>query len=726
MTAPPPTTGPNQQAAPPPTPPPTPASTPEAEAPPSNAESVGAGISSAAANPGKTESRGDQVRQARLSFAAAAQFRDAIAGNQFNINLAQTASVDLGTPHELDDAGLRSLLDTFVVPTGLVAADAKVVVLRAAAGYGKLALAVWLLADRAGFGKVFRFGPGVDIGKLAVDGLSKDAGYVLDDLSSTAAASLTSFDLERLVSAFGKLNGRLIITVRPETQFTDGDINRYVLDLTGRPQPRAVLERHVTWRLGPGTRAAELLGRRDVAQLVADELPDTAPLQKAADLARLIADASGRPDQLVAVVRQRLTTLGDNDFTTWFDGLTDLYLKCFAISLAIFNGLPYEMVADTGLLLLKKFDVASATAVANKAVPEAADPFGDSRGTRLHKLRAHVDRAEVPTIYGKVPAEVVWYVDTSFPARVLRHVWQEHDRARNGLITWLRDLGGHQSQTVRIRAATAVGVLTTFAYDHMRHEVLARWAASNDVYRREAAAVALVGPAEDDDAGLRKAVHNLVEEWSRDSENLRATAARAYGTAIGLKNLGPALASLERIAVDDNNDDFDVVQAVCVSLAELVAHGSTEVNGRVLNLVRKWAVSRKPLQRVVAHLAFMYTAADLLVQRPDGVTWPSLLWFAYDHREHHHVIAELWARSLSSNDYDLALTVLDEWAEYVEKDATARRAFIGLMRTACAHSRVPYRLRGRAQRWLKPDSDTKARVTAAELLAVLPQEVQQS
>ncbi|MFI6099363.1 hypothetical protein ACIA8G_27730 [Lentzea sp. NPDC051213] len=716
MTSPPPTADPNP-AAPPPT------STPEAEAPPRNAESVGAGISSAAANPGTTESRGDQVRQARLSFAAAAQFRDAIAGNQFNINLSQTASVDLGT-HELTESGLRALVETFVIPPALTNSDAKVVVLRAAAGYGKLALAVWLLAHRSGFGRVFRLGPEVNVGKLAVDGLSKDAGYVVDDLSSTAAAALTAFDLERLASAFDKLNGRLIITVRPETQFTDGGIGRYVLDVGSRPQPRDVLASHLGFRLG--AQATRLLGRPDVAQLIADELPAAAPLQKAADLARLIAEASGQPDQLVAVVQQQLTTFGHNDFTTWFDGLTDLYLKCFAISLAIFNGLPYETVADAGLLLLKKFDVASGTAVATKAVPEAADPFGDSRGTRLHKLRAQVDRAEVSTIYGKVPAEVVRYVDTSFPTRVLQHVWKEHDRARNGLITWLRDLGGHQSQTVRIRAATAVGVLTTFAYDHMRHEVLARWAGSNDFYRREAAAVALVGPAEDDDAGLRKAVHNLVDEWSWGAANQRATAARAYGTAIGLKNPGPALTSLERIAIDDDNEDFDVVQAVCESLTELVAVGGTEIGGRVLNLILKWSVSRKPLHRVVAHLAFMYMAADLVIRRPDGVTWPSLLWFAYDHREHHRVIAELWARSLGSNEYELALTVLDEWAEYVEKDDTARRAFLGLMRTACAYNRVPFRLRGRAQRWLKPDADTKARTTAAELLAVLSQEVHQS
>lgn len=698
----------------------------EPEAAPRNAESVGAGISSAAANPGNTASRSDQVRQARLSFTADTQFRDAIAGDQhqYHFHAAHTTTTALGT-HQLSDEGLREIVGTFVTPKGLGVVNTKVVVLRAQAGHGKMALGVWMLVSRAKFGKVFRLGPDTDLRTLAVGGLTGNAGYVLDDLTSQAASAITSFDLDRLDAEFGRTGGQLIITVRPETQFTD-DINRYVLDVTARPQPRDVLERHLAWRMKTPGRAAGLLARPDVGRLIADELPATAPLRKAADLARLMAEAGDQPEQLVALVRRRLTTFDQNDFTTWFDGLTDLYLKCFAISLSIFNGLPYETVADAGLLLLKKFDVASGTAVATKAVPEAADPFGDSRGTRLHKLRAQVGRAQVQTVYGRVTAEVVRYTDTSFPARVLRHVWQEHDRARNGLITWLRDLGGHQSQTVRIRAATAVGVLTTFAYDHMRYEVLTRWASSNDVQRREAAAVALVGPAEDVDQGLRTAVRGLVDAWSYGSENQRATAARAYGTAIGMKDLHTSLTALERIAIDENNDDFDVVEAVCESLTELIGYGGGEARGKVLQLIRKWATGRKPLNRVVAHLAFMYMAADLVTKRPDGITWPSLLWLAYDHREHHQVIADLWASSLSSGNYSLALTVLDEWAGHVEKDAVARRVFVGLMRTACSQHRVPLRLRGRAQKWLQPDSGTQARTTAVELLAVLPQEGHQS
>lgn len=697
---------------------------PQAETSARDVESVGDGITAAAANPGTTAARHDQVRQARQSFAGDVRFdggtvlRDAISGNQYNFLLGRAQAVEPGT-HELGEEFVAELRETFVAPPGFSGLRGRVVVLRAPAGSGKLAVAVWSLT---GLGKVFRLSPDTHPGKLAVDGLTRSAGYLLDDLPSTTASSLTSFHLERLDAEISRLGGRLVITVRPETVFTDSGIDRYVVDLGVRPDIRQVLEKHLRWRLREERPALadELLHRTDVRQLLDAELTADAPLRKAAELARLIAAERHQPDTLVPTVRQRLSRSDDVDFTSWFDGLVDLHLQCFAISLAIFNGLPYETVADAGMQLHRKFDVAGGTAVATRAVPEAASPFGDGRASRLHKLRAKVGGADVRTSYGVVPAEVVSYADSSFPVRVLRHVWQEHDRARSGLITWLRDLGGHQSQTVRIRAATAVGVLTAIAYDHMRHEVLVRWARSNDEFRREAAAIALVGPADDHDPGLAGAVRSLVEEWSFGSSELRATSARAYGTSVGLKSLDTTLAALEKLSDDE---DFDVIQAVCQSLAELVASGGPEVGTRVLSMIYKWSASRRELRRIVANLAFLLMAADLVTRRPDGVTWPSLLWFAYSDREQHQLMGRLWASALNAaSSVELGLTVLDEWAALVEHDEIARRAFVGLMRSACFNSRVPARLRRHVQKWSKSDSDIKAQVTARDLVAVLPLE----
>jgi hypothetical protein len=256
----------------------------------------------------------------------------------------------------------------------------------------------------------------------------------------------------------------------------------------------------------------------------------------------------------------------------------------------------------------------------------------------------------------------------------------------------------------------------------MRHQVLVPWARSKDEFRRESAAIALVGPADNQDAGLARAVRNLVEDWTFGSRELKATAARSYGTAMGLKSIDVALAALEKLSDDEN---FDVIEAVCRSLADLIDAGGLEVCMRVLKMIQTWSGSRRELRRTVASLAFLLVAADLVTHRADGIKWPSLLWFGYSYREMHVLISQLWAASLNAaGSAGLALTVLDEWAKLVERDTTARQAFVGLMRSACINSRVPARLRRHVARWLKPDSDIKARVTASDLLKVLPKEGQ--
>ncbi len=703
---------------------------PPVETPSRNAADVGQGISAAAANPGTSAALNNQVREARQTFAGttfegSANFRDAINGDVFNVYQGERQTTALGAVNMADEV-LVECRETFVPPDGVPLrewAGRWLVIVRGSAGYGKAALALALVAESGAPSKVFGLNPETRLDKLTSADLEQSAAYVLTDLSSSSAATLTAFDLERLAADAERLRSRIVVTVRPETTFTDGGIARYVVDLPVRAEPRRVLDKHLRRRLRTRPDLVDLLlGRDDVGRLVDRELPPGASLAKAAELARLIADHADQPERVADRVGDRLTYVNEQEFVSWFGGLDELHLQCFAIALSIFNGLPYETVADTGLQLHRKFDVAGATAVATKAVPEAASPFGDGRAGRLHKLKAEVERTEVPTAYGTVTAEVVRYTDSSFPVRVLRHVWEEHDRARGGLLAWLRDLGGHPNQAVRIRAATAVGVFTAIAYDHMRHEVLTRWARSRDPERREAAAVALVGPAEDHGEALTRAVRNLVEEWGHGSAELRATAARAYGVNIGLVPLDTTLSTLEALSEDD---DFDVIEAVCLSLTDLVSARGETTARRVLGLVRDWAGSRTEMRPVVAHLAFMFLAADLTVERPTPsgrVKWPALLWLGYCDQGLQRFLSELWAWSLNSADFfELSLTVLDEWAAMVEPDERARQVFAGLMGSACVHRRVAARLHQRASAWAKSDSSTSAHRTATELLSVLTQ-----
>ena len=43
-------------------------------------------------------------------------------------------------------------------------------------------------------------------------------------------------------------------------------------------------------------------------------------------------------------------------------------------------------------------------------------------------------------------------------------------------MTWLRELGGHPNPDVRVRAASAVGVLATRAFDFVLPRIIGPWA----------------------------------------------------------------------------------------------------------------------------------------------------------------------------------------------------------------------------------------------------------
>ncbi|WP_328618429.1 hypothetical protein OHS18_22840 [Amycolatopsis sp. NBC_00355] len=690
---------------------------------PQDEKSVSEGISAAASSPGSTAVRGEQVRQARQSFAflGDTELHDAVAGNKYQYTIYTANSASTQGVHELSAEFVAWCRKTLVQPEEPVPdhrrGDSLIEIYRAAAGCGRTALAVWSLAGPGSGKRIFRVDPRRPLNQLSPAELPKSVGYLLEDPVPDFGTSLTAFDLTRLAAELEKRESRMIITVKSETTFADSSVHGYVREIARPPTARRVLESHLNHLLRNPRKQASLLTRADVTEFLDRELPATGPLRKAAELARLIQAEADRPDGLVAIVGAQLKRADENEFVAWFDDLGDLRLHCFAISLAVFNGLPYEAVADASQMLHRKFDVAGGTAVATRTVPAAANPFGESRGGRLRKLRAQVRREVVRTTWGQVPAEVISYLDETFPPRVLQHVWREHDGVREGLISWLHDLGGHRSLAVRVRAATAAGMLATIAYDHVRAKVLSRWASSRQQIRRESAAVALAEPAESGDPRLVIAAHSLAREWAHGSPAQRATAARAYGR-LGLSDLEAALHELETLSAGDSG--FDVVDAVCQSLAELVAADAPGTTTLVLRLLTRWSKSRQTERRTVAGYSFLLLAADLVLSPAEvggKTTWPSLLWYAHTREGHRPLIAQLWADTLNSaTTAALALTVLDEWAALAEHDRTVRHALAGLLRSACRSERVAARLRRQATGWATSGPGRSAPQTAKELL----------
>jgi hypothetical protein len=674
-------------------------------------------ISAAAQDPGATAERVDEMRRARESlmrFDGATELRDAI-NNQTNIILGQAVHT-VGGCHELSRSTLTYWRQTHIERTGPLALNPVLTFVRGPAGSGKTTAAVCELVKDVD--TILQLGPRTRLNSLAVDELKPSSGYLLDDLSNEAAAAVRGYDLDRLEAEFRRLGSRLVITVRPEVIFTDAAVDRYLVELGTRPDIREVFERHLRWRLGEqlGGLADELLARTDLGDLLTVELTEQAALGKAADIARLVAEHSNEPDTLVIRLRQRLSRSDDIDFAGWFDGFgTDLRQRCTAISLAVFNGRPYEAVTNSAALLMLLFRTES-----GRPDRRPIKPFGDSRTSRLHQLRAKVVPGSLSFRSGNsVPAELMEYVDPSFPGRVLHHVWKEHDAAHEGLVKWLVELGQDESRPARVRTATAVGDLTVLAYEHMRDEVLVPWANSRNDLCWESGAIAL-NFAADADAGLAGMIKNLVQDWSFGTDSEKAAAARCHGIGFAGLSRETALATLRRLAEEDL---YMIQRQAAEGLLDLVNRSDQDESCQVLEIVLKWAADRNENRRSVAKFAFLLMCVQLDDDKPGELRWPLVLRLAHARPDKRQLLGDLWATSLNGADFaEAALVVVNNWASRVDGHETGRQAFVALLRAACTSPRPAARLRKHVNQWLKSHSEITAKTTARELLAVLPKE----
>src|SRR5260370_37993815 len=96
------------------------------------------------------------------------------------------------------------------------------------------------------------------------------------------------------------------------------------------------------------------------------------------------------------------------------------------------------------------------------------------------------------------------YIDERMPAAVLRHVWDMHN-VRGPVTTWLQSLSYDTRPFVWMRAALAIGLLSSWDFAYTFHQLIDPWANSSDqepgcFRRRLVAAVALDAAARNDDA----------------------------------------------------------------------------------------------------------------------------------------------------------------------------------------------------------------------------------
>jgi molybdopterin-guanine dinucleotide biosynthesis protein A len=632
---------------------------------------------------------------------------------------------------------IEPIKDAFVVPDGFGEIRAgfgknHAVILRGPAGIGKQGVAIRMLIDLCP-GPLIHLDRAVDLARLAEwietdlngkDRIEQGAGFVLDQ--PTDFASLYGSVLQGLDDALARAQARLVLTVGSDVPLPDSDLFDYVVDLTSEPSYDDIVASHLRFRL-TSDQADRLLARADIREAIAEQLAAGASCKLAAGLAEAIADDAADADHEFDVGRIRAwrSRRGAEDFDTWFAGLGDTRSRCFAIALAVLNGLPYDAVARAARALSGRFDAAPYVVMASgkDIPPEARGPFRTSRREWLDRLRARVREVEVLGLYGHSPAEAVEYKDPGYAAKVIRWAWSDYE-AQDVLLAWLGDLAEDESVQVQIFAGIALGQLATWSFDCLSVSVLMPWSVSVLESQRDAVAYALRVVAAD--PRLRENARQLISDWyaSNDNPLLQATAARAYGVAYGPVDAAAAFQALDRLSAVD---DIRVAIAIGDSVADLLEAGTDDFACSVLPKLADSARMRD--RSATAQLVFLIVADGLdtrvqagTAERP--VSWPFLLHLTMRLAGVRSAIVELWQQVLNESLFhDEAGQVMTRWAGMAEGDAEVREAFLLLVRAIARGDTRSQMILGRyARLWASPGNLSPLPVVSVALQSMLSAE----
>jgi hypothetical protein len=664
--------------------------------------------------------------QHRVESAARADFqRSLIKGSVYtNSNIFQL-SFGQGTAQvRANQINAEELTAPFVPSTGAERLAHEItgypfVVLHGPRGYGKRATLLWALRRQVHDDAAMLYlDPSTDLATFSCDGIPEHAVMIVQDVPDGMVDRLDEHTVKRIESELRAGNRCLAVTTTRAAAGAAHSTGFLVAELATRPEPRQVFSRHLAkLLLGTGLAKDDVLGWAGVDMLVAELGPDSS-LEDAARLARLLSRADrNEPEQAAARVRAQMTEYADEKVAQWFRKLRTLKAQCMAISLGVLNGQSRELIAHQAALLEKQI----MPAPDSPSAPAFVNPLDQDATVSASLLDARVTTETRMTEHGPIIIDAMTYREPGYPGQVLRYVWRAHDGARAAIVSWLRDLGASHDLTVRVRAATAAGVLACQALDFVHDQVICRWAGHGNEEVRNSAAIALGPPAEDQ--VLRPTIRSLVDGWAREDSDwrLRATAARAYGRTIGLTSPTAALRGLSRLA---EVDDVDLTIAVGNSYCELILEGTGPLAVRVMTEVERLAAERMREKQATGRL----TLLGLSYPRgaPPSMSehearlrdWPTLLVLALANAKLAESAARLW--QLALNDPDIGGMVrdsLDDWAEAAEGSGEMRDCLVQFLLWIAADERGRRAVTRQAQAWIHRDG--RAPATGRSMIAAL-------
>jgi hypothetical protein len=538
-------------------------------------------------------------------------------------------------------------------------------------GCGKFASALNLLSHSE-TDRIDEVEPAVEVTHLLRFHFEDDRRYVVDGLCLDSARRLNPVLVSRLSERLQEKNTYLVLTVNrgPGVQL-DG-LDRFVVGWLDVPDREGLLRRHLEWQLDGSDLAADLervIDAQEVRQLISMERTP-GEIDRFAAVLQLAV----RGELSVADAVARFELEAEREVAAWLQAHHNLPDYSFLLAASVLDGLSYPAVADAAGRL-------ESCLSALRRMPEEPSivslVLANSRARRLEEVGARLVPGLESTDYGEVEVERLVLNNPIWRFAVLRHVWDEHDLARNAVVRWFQELGDHHNVNVRDQVAAVVGKLSEHDFDHLLGKVLTRWAASDSLDMRMSAAWSLCIAASND--AITPRVRSLLQNWIEDgNDGLKWTAAATYGY-IGRRFPDVAIEGLEAILLEDDDNLLDGVAVGFYVLFD-AGHHADQAYGRILGPLDRWTNREKldaewERERIVKsqrrwkataiislRLFLVICEANDFDDDASNIKWPGVLWAMESDSEAREQGLTLWRRALNEQSTrDKALEVLHDW-----------------------------------------------------------------
>ncbi|QNA75411.1 hypothetical protein C8250_029115 [Streptomyces sp. So13.3] len=435
-----------------------------------------------------------------------------------------------------------------------------------------------------------------------------------------------------------------------------------------RPDPNAVLRAHLRAALALHSSSActeDECGDGHVSAFVTGMLADQqvqrivggAPSVRAVvDFAVLLAEQlhAGQTglDEAVGRWRNRLRRLAKHILQKPPEGsqhsTLDPHRQAFLIAYALFNGHPLadvfwaaDMLSATVLPLFETREPPIGVHLFDRDLDQLIPPA--MRGAGLSGASAQGEDNPRRALLG----------DEKLMLAVIEVAWHDYDSLRPPLRMWLtRMVGTSPLERIHVRAAQIAGILLGHDFDSVYRDLVSDWARGTAPYR-QCAALALAMAAGDPQLAPR--VRRQVRSWAGSPDwRLQDSAARTFGTSVGIEDVNDALRSLRELGT---RPELALRNSVAFSMALLFLADGTEP---VADALERWITAdNEYLARHAIRTMLILGRYSVGADRRDR---PVLAHLAMQDSAREKALVLLWRRALLSQGHSArAWDLLRRW-----------------------------------------------------------------